>query len=254
MRQKRWLPVPKKITHFYSSEPYGDHMSKSLNAKNCLVNLQRNKVPISATKIRKNLHKYKNYLDPIVYKDLIYNIVILGAPSSGKTTLTKKLAKKYNTICMPEYGREYWEKNQIGRRLTLKQLLEIAQGHIKREDKLLTKANKFLFTDTNAMTTYLFSLYYHNKANSKLKKLAKDCYSRYDLVFVCDIDIPYDNTWDRSGETNREIFQKQILADLKERKVPFIILNGSLKERTKKVEKILNQFKKYKNLMELTIQ
>ncbi len=44
------------------------------------------------------------------------------------------LAPSLNTTWMPEYGREYWEKNQKDRRLTSEQLVEIAEGHIQRED------------------------------------------------------------------------------------------------------------------------
>lgn len=74
--------------------------------------------------------------------------VLLGAPSTGKTTIAELMAKEYSTVWMPEYGREYWEKHQIDRRLTLEQLLEIAEGHLSREEKLLYEANKYLFTDT----------------------------------------------------------------------------------------------------------
>jgi site-specific DNA-cytosine methylase len=44
---------------------------------------------------------------------------------------------------------------------------------------------------------------------------------RYDLVFVCDTDIPYENTPDRSGEANRDIFQKQIESELVVHRSPF---------------------------------
>ena len=239
----------RKITHFYSSEPYGEHMSVALNAKNRQVDLRRGAVPISGTEIRKNPFKNKTNLEPLVYRDLVSNIVILGAPSSGKTTLTKELARKFKTSWMPEYGREYWDKNQVNRRLTLKQLAEIAKGHLEREDKALLESDNYLFTDTNAITTYLFSLYYHGKADPELKRIAETCVSRYDLVFVCDIDIPYDDTWDRSGEVNREVFHKQTIAYLKEHKIPFILLNGSLKERISHVERVLKRFNKYDNFL-----
>ena len=42
----------------------------------------------------------------------------------------------------PEYGREYWDKNQKDRRLTPKQLVEIAEGHIQREDAKVLGANR----------------------------------------------------------------------------------------------------------------
>jgi len=129
--------------------------------------------------------------------------------------------------------------------LTAKQLVEIAEEHIEREDKALLESNKFLFTDTNAITTYLFSLYYHGKADPKLKEMAENCVKRYDLIFVCGDDIAYDDTRDRSGDINRKSMQKQKIAYLCEHKIPFIVLRGNLKERIKEVEKILSKFEKY---------
>lgn len=152
---------------------------------------------------------------------------------------------------MPEYGREYWEKNQIERRLSLEQLVQISEGHLEREENLLYKANQYLFTDTNAITTFMFSQIYHQTALRKLVELANLASSRYDLVFLCDTDIPYDDTWDRSGDVNRKSFQKQIIGDLLNRKIPFFVLSGDLETRVSKVRIILNKFHKYKSLPEL---
>ncbi|HEY9693445.1 MAG TPA: AAA family ATPase [Oculatellaceae cyanobacterium] len=241
----------KAITHFYSSEFYGEHMSVALGAVNRIVDKDRHLVPISGTKIRNNLFKEREYLHPYVYRDLITNVVFLGAPSTGKTTISSQLAQEYNTVWMPEYGREYWENHQINRRLSLEQLVEIADGHLEREEALLEKANKYLFTDTNAITTYIFSQYYHNQVAPQLDRLAQKAVSRYDLVFVCDLDIPYNDTWDRSGDANRQIFQKQIISDLIVRKIPFFLLQGDLKTRVQDVKSILAKYRKYDNLVQL---
>jgi HTH-type transcriptional regulator, transcriptional repressor of NAD biosynthesis genes len=238
------------ITHFYSSEFYGDHMSAALGAVNRLVNPDRTTIPISATKIRTNPFLNREYLHPIVYSDLIANIVFLGAPSTGKTTLTERLAEVYQTTWMPEYGREYWDTHQVDRRLSLEQLVEIAEGHVEREDACLQAANQYLFTDTNAITTLLFSRYYHQTTAPRLIELANLARSRYDLVFVCDTDMPYDDTWDRSGEANRRVFQKQILSELHARNIPYITLRGNLETRIAKVQSVLNQFHKYQSLLD----
>ncbi|CAG0989359.1 Trifunctional NAD biosynthesis/regulator protein NadR [Anaerolineales bacterium] len=239
------------ITHFYSSEFYGEHMSAALGATNRLVNPSRNTVAVSGTKIRENPFLYREYIPPVVYRDLITNVVFLGAPSTGKTTITRELADEYGTVWMPEYGREYWENNQVNRRLSLGQLVEIAEGHLERENELLYQANQYLFTDTNAITTFMFSRYYHQAARNRLVKLANMAQSRYDLVFLCDVDIPYDDTWDRSGDVNRIVFQKQIIGDLLTRKIPFITLRGNLKTRITKVKKTLSEFQKYKSLADI---
>lgn len=241
----------REITHFYSSEFYGEHMSQALGAVNRIVDYDRKIIPISATKLRAEPFSFREYLHPRVYRDLIANVVFLGAPSTGKTTTAALLAQAYETSWMPEYGREYWERHHVNRRLSLEQLEEIAEGHIEREEELLLRANRFLFTDTNALTTLMFSLYYHSSTTQRLKELADQTVSRYDLVFVCDTDIPYDDTWDRSGDLNRHAFQKQIIADLRLRKVPFFILRGSLEARIQYAKRILNRYYKYANILDL---
>lgn len=229
----------RKITHFYSSEFYGEHMSKALNAVDRRVDDQRRQYPVSATRIREDYHQNRELVHPVVYRDLISNIVFLGAPSTGKTTLAGHLSRKFNTVWMPEYGREYWQKHQINRRLTKEQLVEIAEQHIKREEGLLLKANRYLFTDTNAITTYLFSLYYHKTADERVVRMAQQAQSRYHKVFVCDTDIPFDDTWDRSGSVNRAYFQEQTLNYLDNRNISYTLLKGDLSQRIQQVETCL---------------
>jgi len=63
-----------KITHFFSSEPYGAHVAQRLNAIDRRVDEARKIVPISATKIRNDTLKYRDFIDDIVYPDLIVKI------------------------------------------------------------------------------------------------------------------------------------------------------------------------------------
>lgn len=241
----------RQITHFYSSEFYGDHVSQALGAVNRLVDTDRAKLPVSGTLLRQNPYQHRQFIHPRVYRDLVTNIVFLGAPSTGKTTIAERMAEEFKTAWMPEYGREYWDNHQVDRRLTLEQLAEIAEGHLEREQVLLSKANRYLFTDTNAQTTYIFSFYYHGRADKRLIDHANAASSRYDLVFLCDVDIPYDDTWDRSGDGNRRVFQQQIIGDLAERKIPFFLLRGSLDARIAYVKQLLSQFRKYGNLVDM---
>jgi NadR type nicotinamide-nucleotide adenylyltransferase len=233
------------ITHFYSSEFYGRHMSLALGAENRTVDENRKCVPVSATMIREDPFRYRQFLHPTVYRDLITHIVFLGAPSTGKTTLASRLAERYRTVWMPEYGREYWEKHQVDRRLSPEQLLEIAEGHLEREEKLLCEADTYLFTDTNALTTLLFAAYYHGRALPRLVEIAERAATRYDLVFVCGTDIAYEETWDRSGEVNRDVFQEMTLADLGNRGIPYTLLGGDLDSRLLAVSRVIEGYRKY---------
>lgn len=235
--------LPEPVTHLFSSEWYGDYVSKSLGAENICVDPDRKKNFISGTIVRSDPYKYKDYLHPIVYRDLIKKIVFLGAESTGKSTIAEEVAKANKTVFMPEYGREYWEKNNVDGKLTKEQLVELAKIHLEKEEELLQKADKYLFVDSNAITTEMFSRFYHGDAHPDLIKLSKESEGRYDLFFVCDTDIPYVEDGTRSGAEHRKVFQRQIIEDLEQRGVPYILLSGNLDERIKKVGRVLNNLK-----------
>lgn len=59
-----------KVTHFYSSEEYGEYVSKYLNIQNVLVDPNREKYNIRARNIRKNFEIYKGDLTERVYDDI----------------------------------------------------------------------------------------------------------------------------------------------------------------------------------------
>lgn len=240
----------RKITHFYSSEFYGESVGAALGAIDRRVDEARRQVPVSATMIRENPYRFIEYMHPLVYADLIARVVFVGAMSTGKTTLAKTLAQRFDTRWMPEYGREYWEKHQVDRRIGFEAFNEIATGHIEREDALARQANRYLFVDTNAVTTHVFALDYHGRAPTLLADLACRAQTRYDLWFLCDDDIPYDNTWDRSGPQKREWFHRMVVADLNERRIPYLRLRGDLAARIATVERVLARFRKYRSVAE----
>ncbi|GGH30421.1 AAA family ATPase [Paenibacillus segetis] len=236
-----------QVTHFYSSEFYGEHMSVALGAVDRRVDEARVRVPISATMIRSNPYKYREFVSDIVYRDLITKVVFVGAMSTGKSTITEALARRYHTSFASEYGRDYWTEHQVDRRIGLEAFDEIAVGHIEREEKALLGADRYLFVDTNAITTYMYALDYHGRAPELLTRIALENAQLYDLFFLCDDDIPYDDTWDRSGDQKRQVFHRQIIADLQARRIPFITLRGSLEERMHKVDEVLAKFEPYRN-------
>jgi len=239
------------ITHFYSSEFYGEHMSAALGAVNRQVDPSRAQFPVSGTAVREAPYEMRHLVHPLVYQDFIAKVVFLGAPSTGKSTIAEQLANRYQSVWMPEYGREYWEQHQQERRLSPQQLVEIAEGHLQREEQLLAEARKWLFVDTNAITTYMFAHEYHGMAEPQLSRLADRAAARYELVFLCEDDIPYDDTWDRSGEANRAVFQKRIKADLQQRKIPYFLLTGSLEARMERVARVLSCYRHYHPITEI---
>jgi HTH-type transcriptional regulator, transcriptional repressor of NAD biosynthesis genes len=226
----------RRVDKFYSSEFYGEHVSRALDAEDRRVDPGRTTFPVSGTVVRADPFSHRQFIDPLVYRDLVTKVVFLGAPSTGKTTLAQRMAEDYSTVCMPEYGREYWESHQVGRRLTEEQLVEIAEGHLAREEEMILQANRYLFVDTDARTTRAFSRYYHGRAHPRLEELAIQAGRRYDHVFLCGDEIPYDDSWDRSGEGNRRWMQDRIREDLLAGGEAFAELRGGIDERAEQVK------------------
>ena len=81
----------------------------------------------------------------------IVKVVLFGPESSGKTTLSTQLARHYNTVWTPEYAREYLQDKWNNERKTCENsdLIPIAVGQMKLENKLAKKADKILICDTD---------------------------------------------------------------------------------------------------------
>jgi NadR type nicotinamide-nucleotide adenylyltransferase len=240
-----------RISHFFSSEFYGHHVSRALGAMDRRVDEARSVVPISGSVLRSEYFEGRQYIAPIVYADLITKVCFMGAPSTGKTTLARAMAERHHTEWMPEYGAEYWLERQVERRLTLAQFEEIAPEHNRREDALVLQSRKYLFCDTSPITTYVFAKDYHGRAGLVLTRLAMKAEKRYDLFFLCDTDIAYADTWDRSGDQKRKWFQDQIVGDLAERQVPFFRVGGTLEQRIERVDAVLKQHRKFCNVLDI---
>ena len=57
------------VTHFYSSELYGEKVAEYLNIENRIVDLERKNIPINAETIRNNYKENSKYLEDFVLYD-----------------------------------------------------------------------------------------------------------------------------------------------------------------------------------------
>ncbi len=227
----------RKIHAFYNCEFYGEHISKYLR---CINRYFEKQIDISATKIRSNPFLYRNFLEPYVYQSFIKKIVFLGGPSTGKSTISELLARKYKTNFAIEYGREYWFKKQKNHRLSMNDLETIANKHIENEDKEVSSSNKLLFVDTSPLTTYIYAKYYFGYVSKKLEKLFIRSINRYDKYILCNNDFPFEDTWDRSGPNSRELLQRMTKEELRYRKIEYIVISGSIEQRLRQMKKIIS--------------
>jgi NadR type nicotinamide-nucleotide adenylyltransferase len=237
----------RQISHFFSSEEYGEHVAKRLGAIDVRVDMKRQTHDISATAIRQSAYNHRSHIPDVVYKDLIRKVVFLGAPGTGKSTIVETCSQTFATTFMPEHGRTFWEQNNVDRRLSVDQLVQIAEEHRALEAALVRDSREFLFIDTDASTTAIFSDYYHQRVPPELSVMASDCIRRYDLTFLCMPDFQYPDTEDRSGEANRDEFHLRTLDYLRAIGRPYIELSGSVDQRVATVKTVLANTKKFQN-------
>ncbi len=152
------------IDMIFSSEGYGPGFAEHLSVPHVAVDNDRRVVPVSGTLVRSNPAEFAQYLHPLVAAQLgvvppapVPRVVLLGAESSGKSTLCAALAEACGTVWVPEYGRTLHEQKNGS--LDYEDLLYIARRHAELEDEAAAEAHRVLFCDTNAATTALYSYY-----------------------------------------------------------------------------------------------
>lgn len=175
----------------------------------------------------------------------IVRVVLFGPESTGKTTLSKQLARHYNTVWAPEYAREYLQNKWNNERKTCENsdLLPIARGQMKLENELAKKADKILICDTDLLETKVYSEeYYGGFVNPELEKAAIN--NKYDLYLLTYIDTPWeeDDLRDRP-HLRLEMFNAFENA-LKKYNRPYVLLSGNKLTRfniaVKEIDAILN--------------
>ncbi|WP_264565653.1 DUF4301 family protein [Flavobacterium sp. N3904] len=169
----------------------------------------------------------------------IIKIAIFGPESTGKTTLATQLAEYYKTVWVPEFARDYLqEKLDSGRGICdIDDMLPIAYGQTKLENGSALIANKYLFCDTNLLVTKVFSELYYNFCDSLLDKAARA--HQYDLFFLTDIDVPWEDDGLRDSPDGRETVFEVFKQSLIDNKKPFITISGNKETRLKKAVAII---------------
>jgi HTH-type transcriptional regulator, transcriptional repressor of NAD biosynthesis genes len=159
----------------------------------------------------------------------VKRVCLLGAESTGKTTLARRLAERYVTLWNPEYGRPY---TQLGRpegaAWTSWEFTHIARIHSWYEDFLAGYANRVLFSDTDAFTTALFHEVYLGTPAVGFEDLVA---RSYDLFVVCGLDVPWRHDGIREFEEQRRWMHEHYLERARTSGRPWLVVEGPLDER-----------------------
>jgi HTH-type transcriptional regulator, transcriptional repressor of NAD biosynthesis genes len=159
----------------------------------------------------------------------VRRVCLLGAESTGKTTLAAALAHAYDTVWNPEYGRVY---TLVGRRRkepwTSEEFTHIARVHCWYEDFLAAFATRVLFTDTDAFTTAIFHEAYLGGPAHGFEELAS---RRYDLYLVCGLEVPWERDAVREFAEARRSHHEIYLRHARESGSPWLLVEGPPGER-----------------------
>ncbi len=232
-----WAAFTLKVLGFvpdavFTSEDYGDPYASFMGTTHVLVDRNRTFIPISATIVRKDPLASASFLEPCIRAHFARRVCVLGAESTGTTTLARALASHYKTTWVPEYGRIYSEgKLTSGAEAEWRsaEFMFIAKQQAALEDALAESSNGLVICDTDPFATSVWHERYLNKPLPELDAYAVD--RMYNLYIVTGDEIPFVQDGTRDGEHIRHAMHKRFIEKLKQYDKPFVVVTGSPEKR-----------------------
>ena len=164
-------------------------------------------------------------------------IVITGAESTGKSTLTEALANHFNVPFIPEIAREYVE--HLREKYNYHDVENIAGKQVEQLNLLKNSNHPFIFVDTWLIITKIWFEVVFNKTpdwfNSEIEK------NRIDLFLVCDTDLPWvsDSVRENGGE-QRLILHNKYIETINKYNFKYKVVSGKGEERIKSALRHIN--------------
>ena len=175
----------------------------------------------------------------------VINVAVLGAESTGKTTLCRDLAAHFECPWVSEYMRTYlqakWDNEQLT--CTWDDLLPIAQGQMALENKLAKQvaqtphASQYVFCDTSLFELMVYSYWYYGDCPTDLEQAALA--HHYDLILLTDVDTPWVADDLRDSPHQREEISDYFASQLNTYCKPFQRIGGDRAQRVQHVIRLL---------------
>ncbi len=172
-------------------------------------------------------------------------VCVVGAESTGTTTLAQQLAAHYHTEWVPEYGREYSERlaaegmDLWHYRWRSEEFTHIARVQLEREDaaaeELETKDSSaeeihpVLICDTDALATAIWHERYMGERSPEVESMARG--RHYDLYILTGCEIPFVQDGIRDGENIRQWMTGRFEEELERENRHWIKVSGTPEER-----------------------
>ena len=224
--------LPRPVDAAFTSDDYGAELARRLGATWVQVDPGRELNPVSGTAVRADPEAYWWALAPSVRASLTKRVVVLGAESTGTTTLAKALAEELGTLWVEEYGREYseirpggftapWRSDEFD--LVVDRQMALEQEALRRVPKPL------LICDTDVLATALWHERYVGEPAERI--LQRAAAHAPELYVLTGDEIPFVQDGLRAGEHIRHDMQQRFRHVLAAQQAPWIEVHGSVKER-----------------------
>jgi len=200
----------------FTSEPYGEELARRLGARHVCVDLARTEHAVSGTVVRADPVAHWSRLAPSVRAGLAWRVVLVGAESTGKTTLAQVLAARLrerggafaDTAWVPEAGREVTAEKlaAAGPDAAMEALawdtadfIAIAREQAQREARAARASGPVLVCDTDAFATSIWHERYCGAAAPEVEACGPvPAYHLYLLTH--HEDVPFEQDGLRDGE------------------------------------------------------
>ncbi len=153
----------------------------------------------------------------------MFKVAIIGPESSGKSTLARYLANRYQGILVPEYAREYVERKGTTD-VTYDELCEIAKHQIEELELIANSQQPTAFFDTELIVTEVWFDYAFGRVpewlNEAIRRFPMDVYllTKPDLPWV-----PDPARSNGSDAIRRELFDRYE-AEIQALNIPYYII------------------------------
>jgi HTH-type transcriptional regulator, transcriptional repressor of NAD biosynthesis genes len=224
----------------FSSEDYGAELASRLGAKHVAVDPDRTVVPVSGTAVRADTRTHWGQLAPATRAGLCARVVVVGAESTGTTTLSRALAAHYRTEWVAEEGRRHTEDKLAAATAlaggtvpalddlvwTVGDFLDVAGTQAAREDEAARRGGPILVCDNDAWAATVWCERYLGVSRALGADRRPAAYLLTDHV-----GVPFEQDGWRDGEHRREWMTGRFEELLAERGVPWVKVTGSREER-----------------------
>ncbi|MEI6576123.1 MAG: ATP-binding protein [Bacteroidota bacterium] len=168
---------------------------------------------------------------------MIKRIAITGPESTGKSWLAEQLSMHFHTTFASEYARVFLA--ELKRPYIYDDILLIAQGQRLYEINASVKAEKFLFCDTEAVVTKIWSEHTFGRCDSWI--LNEIEHNPHDYYLLCNIDLPWEPDPLREHPNLREYLFNLYVNELTKRDLPYGIVSGQRQDRKNCAISLLSQ-------------